>query len=133
METSQKRAHQQKTSVAVLDVRCVDDRLQQQPLVIHQDMPLLSLDLLAGVIARRIDLPPFFRAFYALAVDDGGCRAGLLAGELPTLDIERVVDAIERAVIVPASEIIVPGWRSRLFNKALDGLSNRLSPDLRRS
>ncbi len=47
------------------------DGVQQQPLVIYQDVVLLALDLLALVVAMRIDRePPFFRALDALAIDD---------------------------------------------------------------
>ena len=45
--------------------------LQQQALSVYQDMPLLALDLLARIIARRVDASaPFFCALDALAVDD---------------------------------------------------------------
>ena len=52
-------------------------------------------------------MPPFFRALDALTVDDGGARAGFSVGQLPTLDIERVMDAIERAVPSPQVKIVV--------------------------
>jgi len=62
----------------------------------------------------RIDRnPAFFRAFHALAVDDGGGRAGFPFGQFPTLDVELVVDAIERAVVVPAAEIVIRGAARR--------------------
>src|ERR1700675_4528643 len=51
--------------------------------------------------------PPFFRALDALTVDDGGARAGFSVGQLPTLYIERVMDAIERAVPSPQVKITV--------------------------
>src|SRR3981081_2521948 len=51
--------------------------------------------------------PPFFRALDALTVDDGGARAGVSAGQLPALYIERVMDAIERAVPSPQVKIVV--------------------------
>src|SRR5258708_6424267 len=51
--------------------------------------------------------PPFFRAFHALAVDDGGGRTGLSLLSFPTLFIERVVDSCQRAVIRPHNEVIV--------------------------
>jgi hypothetical protein len=33
----------------------VNDRRQQQTLRVYQQMALLALDLLAGIVARRID------------------------------------------------------------------------------
>src|ERR1700731_3742914 len=78
-----------------------------RPLRVYQDMALLAFNLLAGVIARRIDREPFFRALDALAVDDCRRRIGLALGKFPAFHAERVVDPIERAVFVPAAEIIV--------------------------
>src|SRR3974390_3380171 len=63
----------------------------------------LSLPSRAAVHPHRI----FFRALDALAVDDGGGRAGFAGGGFATLHVERVVDAIERAVPTPQIEIIV--------------------------
>src|ERR1017187_5595814 len=51
--------------------------------------------------------PPFFRAFHALAVDDGGGRTGFPLGLCATLFIKRVVDPFQRAVIGPQIEIAV--------------------------
>src|SRR3954452_17006290 len=51
--------------------------------------------------------PPLFRALDALTVDDRGGRAGLSLGQLPTPDVKRVMDAIQRAVVVPAAEGVV--------------------------
>ena len=50
---------------------------------------------------------PFFRALDALAVDDGGGRARLARGGFAALHVERVMDAIERAVPAPQIEVIV--------------------------
>src|ERR1700682_4476224 len=58
-----------------------------------------------------ISSPPphsiFFRALDALTVDDGGARAGFSVGQLTTLYIERVMNAIERAVPSPQVKIVV--------------------------
>src|SRR3954464_2829681 len=51
--------------------------------------------------------PPLFRALDALTVDDRGGRAGLSLGQLPPPDVKRVMDAIQRAVGVPAAEVVV--------------------------
>src|SRR4051812_24122282 len=50
---------------------------------------------------------PLFRALDALTVDDRGGRAGLSLGQLPTPDVKRVMDTIQRAVGVPAAEVVV--------------------------
>jgi len=57
--------------------------------------------------------PPFFGALDALAIDDGGRRAGRAAGAFAQLDVERVMDAQQCPVPVPQLEIIVQrrlGW-----------------------
>src|SRR6202040_1427819 len=51
--------------------------------------------------------PPFFCAFHALAVDDGGGRTGFPLLSFATLFIERVVDSFQRAVICPQIEVVV--------------------------
>ena len=95
---AEQRAHQQHAAIAVLDVGGMHDGLHQQALRIDQDMALLAFDLLARVVARRVDASaPLFRALDALAVDDRGRRAGLTPGLLAALHVERVMDAIERA------------------------------------
>jgi hypothetical protein len=52
---------------------------------------------------------PFFCAFHALAVDEGGGRTGFPLLSLATLVIERVVDSFQRAVICPQIEVVVDG------------------------
>src|SRR6202007_3187626 len=56
---------------------------------------------------------PFFFALAALPVDDGGARAGFSVGQLTTLYVERVMDAIERAVPSPQVKIVVHGAARR--------------------
>jgi hypothetical protein len=46
---------QQRAAVAVLDVGGVHDGVHQQALGIDEDVPLLAFDLLAGIVARRIN------------------------------------------------------------------------------
>src|SRR6516162_2519129 len=50
--------------------------------------------------------PPFFSALHALAIDDGGGRAGFSFALLPTRHIKHVMDAIQRAVVAPQVEIV---------------------------
>ena len=58
--------HQQRAAVAVLDVGGVHDGVQQQALRIDENVPLLALDLLACIVARRIDRRPPFSALLTL-------------------------------------------------------------------
>jgi hypothetical protein len=50
---------------------------------------------------------PFFCAFHALAVDDGGGGAGLSPELFAALHIKRMMDILQRAVVSPQVEIIV--------------------------
>src|SRR5271154_4988737 len=84
-------------------------------------MPLLALDVFAGVVTVRIDPgAAFFRAFHALGVDDRRGRAGLPRVLLATLHIQRVMYPLQRAVIGPSDEIIVDCalWRQVFWNSA---------------
>src|SRR5215203_1075137 len=57
--------------------------------------------------------PPFFCALDALAIDDRSARAGVPPRQLPACHIERVVNAPERAVVVPSVEVVVQGAARR--------------------
>src|ERR1035441_4310751 len=82
--------------------------MQQQSYRIDKDLPLLAFDLLARIVAVRIDPgPPFFSALYTLAVDHTGCGAGFSTGLLAALHVECVMDFVECAVIVPAIQILM--------------------------
>src|SRR4051812_34069265 len=59
---AEQRPHQQQAAIAVLDVGGVDDRLHQQALGVDQDVALPALDLLARIVARRVDAAPPFSA-----------------------------------------------------------------------
>src|SRR5260370_495187 len=50
---------------------------------------------------------PLFRAFHALAVDDGGSRTGFPLRSFATLLIKRVVDSLQCALIGPQIEVVV--------------------------
>ena len=58
--------HKQNATLAVLNVRGMDDGLEQQALGVYQDMTLLAPDLLAAVIARRVNAAPPFSALLTL-------------------------------------------------------------------
>src|SRR5215218_602265 len=56
---------------------------------------------------------PFFCALDALAIDDRSARAGVSPRQLPACHIERVVNAPERAVVVPSVDVVVQGAARR--------------------
>lgn len=65
-EQPEQRAHQQHTAVAVLHIGGMDDGVQQQTLGVYKEVALLALDLLAGIVARRINRDPPFSALLTL-------------------------------------------------------------------
>jgi len=56
----------QDSAVAVLDIGGVNDRVEQQTHRVYEKMALLALDLLARIIAMRIDARPPFSALFTL-------------------------------------------------------------------
>lgn len=58
--------HQKHAAVAVLDIGGMDDGVEQKALGVYQDVALLALDLLAAVVARRVDAGPPFSALFTL-------------------------------------------------------------------
>src|SRR6185437_15003259 len=65
-EGAEQARHHQRPAVPVLNVAGVHERVHQQALRIDEDMALLALDLLAGVVARRVDGRPPFSALFTL-------------------------------------------------------------------
>jgi len=63
---SEQGRNDQGAAVAILNVGSVDDGVHQQALRIDENMPLLALDLLARVVARRIDRRSPFSALLTL-------------------------------------------------------------------
>ena len=57
---------QQDAAIAILDVGGMNDRVQQQTQRIYENVALLALDLLARIIAMRIDPGPPFSALFTL-------------------------------------------------------------------
>src|SRR5450759_509997 len=77
-------------------------------------MPLLALDELARVEPGRIDAgSAFLGAFHTLAVNDGGGGTGFASRLLATLLVKRVVNAIQRAVVPPQTEVPIHGAARR--------------------
>jgi hypothetical protein len=71
-ELLQERIHpeqgrkQQDAAVAILDIGAMNDGMKQQTQRIYEDMALLAFDLLARIIAMRIDAGPPFSALFTL-------------------------------------------------------------------
>ena len=93
--------HDENAAIAILNVGRMDDGVEQKAQCVDKNVPLLALDLLARIVPVRINAGPLFRAFHALAVDDGGGRAGFSLSLFATLLIKRVVDPLQCAVIGP--------------------------------
>jgi len=60
------RGKQHHAAVAVLDVGGVNDGVEQQAQCIYENVALLALDLLARIVAMRIDPGPPFSALFTL-------------------------------------------------------------------
>src|SRR5215467_187786 len=56
--SAEQSGQQQDATIAILNVGGMNDGVQQQAQCIYENMALLALDLLARVIARRIDAGP---------------------------------------------------------------------------
>jgi hypothetical protein len=61
-EGAKQARHDERTAVAILDVGGMHESVHQQALRIDKDMSLLALDLLARIVAGRIDAGPPFSA-----------------------------------------------------------------------
>ena len=63
---SEQGGKQQNAAVAILDIGAMDDGMEQQTQRIYENMALLAFDLLARIIAMRIDAGPPFSALFTL-------------------------------------------------------------------
>jgi hypothetical protein len=63
---AEQRRQKQDTAVAILDIGRMDDGVEQQTQRVYQNMAFLALDLLARIIAMRIDAGPPFSALFTL-------------------------------------------------------------------
>src|SRR5476651_1391994 len=58
--------HHERAAVAILNVSSMNDGMNQQALRIDENVPLLALDLLSRVVARRVNRSPPFSALLTL-------------------------------------------------------------------
>ena len=63
---TKQRCQQHHAAIAILNAGGMNDGVQQQAQRIYKDMALLALDLLARIIAMRIDAGPPFSALFTL-------------------------------------------------------------------
>ena len=63
---SKQRREQQDAAVAILDIGGMNDGVEQQAHRVYENVALLALDLLARIIAMRIDARPPFSALFTL-------------------------------------------------------------------
>jgi hypothetical protein len=62
-EQSPRQAQKVESTVTVVNIGRMNDHAQQEAQRVDQDVPLATLDLLARVVARRIERRPPFEAF----------------------------------------------------------------------
>ena len=60
------RAQNENAAIAILNVGRVNERVKQQAYCIDENMPLLALDLLSGIVAVRINATPPFSVLFTL-------------------------------------------------------------------
>jgi len=60
------RVQDENAAIAILNVGAMNDRMKQQAYRVDENMPLLAFDLLACIIAMRIDVAPPFSALFTL-------------------------------------------------------------------
>ena len=58
--------HEEHATIAILDVRGMHDGVHQQALRVDENVPLLALDILARIVAVRINARPPFSALFTL-------------------------------------------------------------------
>ena len=58
--------HDQNAAIAILNIGRMDDGMKQQAQCVYKNMPLLTLDFFARIIAVRIDAGPPFSALLTL-------------------------------------------------------------------
>src|SRR5262245_47490729 len=63
---AEQRGHQERAAVAILDIGGVHDGVHQEALRVDENVPLLALDLLARIVAVRVDARPPFSAPFTL-------------------------------------------------------------------
>ncbi len=65
-EFAEHRAQDENAAIAILNVGGMNEGMKQQAYRIDENMPLLALDLLSGIVAMRIDAMPPFSALFTL-------------------------------------------------------------------
>ena len=63
---SEQGSKQQNAAVAILNIGAMNDGMKQQTQRIYENVALLAFDLLARIIAMRIDAGPPFSALFTL-------------------------------------------------------------------
>jgi hypothetical protein len=65
-EHAEQCLHDENASIAILNVGRMNDGVEQQAYCVDKNVPLLALDLLARIVAVRIDARPPFSALFTL-------------------------------------------------------------------
>ena len=126
---------QRETAVAILNVDGGDDAVHQQALRTRpRTCRFLRLDQLAGIEAQAVPGRPPVSDFHTLTAIR--CKAVGLASRAAfsaALEVERMMDAIKRAVPVPRHENVIMHGASRLIlgqRAPLDAGSENVHPPL---
>ncbi len=91
-------------SVAVLNVSAVNNKTDQEPAGVGDDVALAAFDLLSGV---KAPYSAAFRGFYALAVDHACRRAGFAPGLFARRHHQSVVHRPPKTAVPPQIEIVL--------------------------
>jgi hypothetical protein len=93
--------HDENAAIAILDVGRMFNGVEQQAYCVDKMCHFLPLIFLPASYPCGSMHAPFFCAFDALAVDDGGGRTGFPLPSFATLLIKRLVNSPQSAVIGP--------------------------------
>jgi hypothetical protein len=63
---SKQSRHDENAAIAILNIGRMNDGVEQEAYCVDQNVPLLALDFLAPIVARRIDAGPPFSALFTL-------------------------------------------------------------------
>src|ERR1043166_1274061 len=111
---------------------------QQQPQGIHQNVPLASVDLFAGI---KPNLAPMAVGFDALAIQYGGAGLGVTFFIVTNAGAQGIIESRPGAVQAPRAEDVIDGlprrilfWQKPPWNAAFEDIQDRIdhAPAIRR-
>jgi len=103
-ETAARFGENRGRAAAILNLGGADERGEEKPVCVGEDVALPSLDLLTGVEIRN---GAAFRGFHALAVDHPGRRLRLARLRFTRRSDEPVADDFKTPRVAPATEVFL--------------------------